>query len=175
MPGVFRLAFLIKIEQWTENLEEATVGGWLKAEGDPVAVGDSVVEIITDKVTFEWEAEQGGILRRIAASANSVVPVGYCIGVIADADESLPDVDAMNESVRAQKLRLGEERPLALGPPPRVKRTDGLGKIKRVRAVPAARRIAREAGIDLAEVAKALTEDRRITVEDVRQFIEGNG
>ncbi|MFQ5810930.1 MAG: E3 binding domain-containing protein, partial [Armatimonadota bacterium] len=51
----------------------------------------------------------------------------------------------------------------------------GLGKIKRVRAVPAARRIAREAGIDLADVAQALKEDRRITVADVEEFIRDGG
>jgi len=159
------VAFLIKIEQWTENLEEATVGVWLKAEGDPVAVGDSVVEIITDKVTFEWEAEEAGVLRRIVATDNSVVPIGYCIGVIADADEALPDVDAMNASLQEQ------ERPdWAPTATPRPE-SRGFGKIKRVRAVPAARRIAREAGIDLADVAQSLTEARRVTVEDVEHFI----
>ena len=159
------MAFLIKIEQWTENLEEATVGVWLKAEGDPVAVGESVVEIITDKVTFEWEAEEAGVLRRIVAADNSVVPIGYCIGVIASADEALPDVDAMNAALQEQ------ERPdWAPTAAPRPE-SRGFGKIKRVRAVPAARRIAREAEIDLADVAQSLTEARRITVEDVENFI----
>ncbi|MGD8240553.1 MAG: E3 binding domain-containing protein [Armatimonadota bacterium] len=163
------MAFLIRIEQWTENLEEATVGVWLKAEGDPVEAGESVVEIITDKVTFEWEAEQAGVLRRIAATENSVIPVGYCIGVIAAADEPLPDVDAMNAALQEQERPewAPAERPRGGARP--------LGKIKRVRAVPAARRIAREAEIDLADVAQALNEDRRITVADVEEFIRDRG
>ena len=160
------MAFLIRIEQWTENLEEATVGAWLKAEGDPVAVGESVVEIITDKVTFEWEAEQDGMLRRIAAPEKSVVPVGYCIGIIAGPDEPLPDVDAMNAALQQK------ERRITVAATGLVVRKEGFGKITRVRAVPAARRIAREAGVDLAQVAQVLTEDRRITVEDVQAFIE---
>ena len=159
------MALLIKIEQWTENLEEATVGAWLKAEQDTVAVGESVVEIITDKVTFEWESEQAGVLRRMAAAENSVVPVGYCIGVIADADEPLPDVDAMNAALQEQ------ERPEWAPAPGPGAEAHRFGKIKRVRAVPAARRIAREAGIDLADVAQSIKEDRRIAVEDVQEFI----
>lgn len=159
------MAFLIRIEQWAENLEEATVGQWLKAEGDQVAVGESVVEIITDKVTFEWEAEQAGVLRQIVATEKSVVPVGYVIGVVADPDEELPEVAAMNAQLA------GERRELALTAPREVVRKEGFGKIKKVRAVPAARRIARERGVDLAKVAATLSQDRPVTVEDVEDYL----
>ncbi|MFQ6132339.1 MAG: biotin/lipoyl-containing protein [Armatimonadota bacterium] len=161
------MAFLIKIEQWSENLEEATIGQWLKAEGDAIAVGESVVEIITDKVTFEWEAEEAGVLRQIVAAEKSVVPVGYVIGVIAAADEELPDVAAINEELTKQK------RELTLEAPREVVRKEGFGKIKKVRAVPAARRVARERNLDLAKVAEAISEDRPITVEDVEKYLQG--
>lgn len=161
------MAFLIKIEQWSENLEEATIGQWLKAEGDAIAVGESVVEIITDKVTFEWEAEEAGVLRQIVAAEKSVVPVGYVIGVIAAADEELPDVAAINEELTKQK------RELTLEAPRQVVRREGFGKIKKVRAVPAARRVARERNLDLAKVAEAISEDRPITVEDVEKYLQG--
>jgi pyruvate/2-oxoglutarate dehydrogenase complex dihydrolipoamide acyltransferase (E2) component len=158
------VALLIKIEQWSENLEEATVGRWLKSEGDPVAAAESVVEIITDKVTFEWEAEGAGVLRRIVAPEKSVVPVGYCIGIIAAAGEALPDVEAEN----TQLMATGRE--LTAGPR-EVVRKAGVGHITKVRAVPAARRIARERGVDLAAVAETLSEDRPITVADVEAFV----
>ncbi len=159
------MAFLIKIEQWSENLEEATIGQWLKGEGDPVELGEGVVEIITDKVTFEWEAEEAGVLRRIVAPEKSVVPVGYCIGVLGAGDEALPDVDAMNAALTEQR------RELRLEGPREVVRRVGFGKIKTVRAVPAARRIARENDVDLAEIAETLSEGRPITVEDVERYL----
>lgn len=160
------MAFLIKIEQWSENLEEATVGLWLKNEGDSVQVGEPVVEIITDKVTFEWEAEEAGVLRRIVAPEKSVVPVGYCIGIIGAPNEELPDVDAENSRL------MSAGRELAVEPRPVVRKA-GLGRIKKVRAVPAARRIARERGVDLAKVAQSISEDRPLTVADVERFLAG--
>jgi pyruvate dehydrogenase E2 component (dihydrolipoamide acetyltransferase) len=49
---------------------------WFKAEGDAVQVGDAVVELETDKVSYELESPIAGVLLKIVAEASSQVPVG---------------------------------------------------------------------------------------------------
>jgi 2-oxoglutarate dehydrogenase E2 component (dihydrolipoamide succinyltransferase) len=66
----------IVIPQAFENMEEATIGAWLKSEGDSVTPGDALCELITEKTTFPLEAEGSGVLRQIAVNEKSIVPVG---------------------------------------------------------------------------------------------------
>jgi pyruvate/2-oxoglutarate dehydrogenase complex dihydrolipoamide acyltransferase (E2) component len=157
----------IVIERWAENLDEATVGKWLKQEGDPIAVGDAVVEIITDKATFEWEAEEAGVLRKTWAADKSVVPVGYVIGFIGTPDEALPDVEDSNAALLADREASGLE--LTLDPAPQ-SRAPGAPR-KRIPATPAARRRAREADVSIEEVAAALGVEGRISEDDVERFL----
>ncbi|HUT36676.1 MAG TPA: dihydrolipoamide acetyltransferase family protein [Planctomycetota bacterium] len=125
------------------NVQEATVGQWLKHEGEAVTAGEPLFEAITDKATAEVKAEGSGVLRRILAKENSVVPVGQAIALIADADEPLPDT----ETLRA-----------AAGPaePSAVKASFG------------ARRLAKELSVDLAALVPSRA-DGRITEDDVRR------
>lgn len=60
---------------------------WLKAEGDPVAKGDALFEVETDKATMEVEAQAGGFLTQITAVAGQDVPVGAVIARISDSAE----------------------------------------------------------------------------------------
>ena len=53
------------VPQLGESIVEATVRRWLKQEGDPVSVGDPLVELETEKVNVEVAAEQSGVLARI--------------------------------------------------------------------------------------------------------------
>ena len=59
------MAAKIVVPELGESVIEATVGRWLKKEGDPVSVGDVVVELETDKVDLEVGAERAGVLARI--------------------------------------------------------------------------------------------------------------
>ncbi len=69
-----------------EGVIEAQIGAWLKAEGDPVALDEPLVEIETDKVTTELLAEQAGQLLQILAEEGAIVEVGQVIAVIGEAD-----------------------------------------------------------------------------------------
>ncbi len=60
---------------------------WLKAEGEQVVKGESLLEIETDKATVEIEAPAGGMLSRISAAAGDDIPVGQVIAVILAPDE----------------------------------------------------------------------------------------
>lgn len=164
---------LILIEKWAENLEEVTLNRWLKAEGDVLAAGDVLCEIITDKVTFEYEVSQPGVLRRIYCQEKSVLPVGYAIGFIGDPTEPLPEgVEERNQQLMAARetqdaldldlvASAGQMR-FNCGPGP---------SQRRVRATPAARRVAREAGVTVEEVAQWLQSEAPVAEADVRAYV----
>jgi pyruvate dehydrogenase E2 component (dihydrolipoyllysine-residue acetyltransferase) len=164
----------IRMEKWAENLAEVTIGEWLKHEGDPVAPGEAVAELITEKATFKYEPEAGGVLLRIYAPENSTVPVGFVIGYIGEPDEAPPaDIEAENQALlqaKREEARLSVDWPdesLPRGPAP----TPGAV----VRATPAARRLAREAGVSLEEIAASIGEARRISDRDVEAYIAEHG
>jgi 2-oxoglutarate dehydrogenase E2 component (dihydrolipoamide succinyltransferase) len=51
----------IHVPELGESVNDATVGRWLKSEGDEVKAGEPLVELETDKINFEVEAEQDGV------------------------------------------------------------------------------------------------------------------
>ncbi|MCA2983139.1 MAG: 2-oxoglutarate dehydrogenase complex dihydrolipoyllysine-residue succinyltransferase [Gemmatimonas sp.] len=73
----------IKVPPLGESIVEATVSRWLKKEGDAVAVGDSLVELETDKITVEVPALEAGTLASRAKGEGDVVAVGDVLGEIA--------------------------------------------------------------------------------------------
>ena len=92
----------IKVPPLGESIVEATVSRWLKNEGDPVASGETVVELETDKITVEVPALKGGVLVRRARNEGDVVAV----------DEVPGDVQAVL-GVRSQEVL----RPVGVLPP----------------------------------------------------------
>jgi len=119
----------IKVPPLGESIVEATVSRWLKKEGDAVAVGDTVVELDTDKITVEVPALKPGVLAKRAKNEGDVVHVDDVLGEI---DESAVPTAASAPS-----------RP---APAP-------ASQSETVKSSPAARRIADERGIDIAAVA----------------------
>lgn len=160
----------LRIPKASENLETATIGRWLKREGDRVETGDPIVEILTDKADFALEAEEPGWLRLIAAPDQSTVPVGYVIGIVAAKDEPLPDISAENaqllEAARAANELSAAARATVRQP---------VAGTRKVAATPAARRLAKEHGLDLAKVAAALPQGTVISADDIQRFLETHG
>ena len=153
----------VLLPKTNENMHEATLSRWFKAEGDAVSEKTPLVEVITDKATFELESPGAGILRRIVFPDKSVVPVGAIIALIADPEEVLPDVEAHNAALLSgARKELEALADLALA--------DGA---KKVRATPSAKKLAKEKGVSLEDVAKSLQGDHRITEEDVEAFLKG--
>ena len=66
---------ILKVPKLNENMDAAMVGPWAKTVGEPVNAGDIIVELVTDKATFELQAEEEGVLRAAAAPEKSTVPV----------------------------------------------------------------------------------------------------
>ena len=71
------------------TMESGAISAWLVEEGQEVQKGQALLEIATDKVTMEVEAQADGILRKILVPVGQEVPVSTTIGVIAAADEDI--------------------------------------------------------------------------------------
>jgi pyruvate/2-oxoglutarate dehydrogenase complex dihydrolipoamide acyltransferase (E2) component len=144
----------IRMPKIDANVEEATVGGWLVEVGERVEEGDKLVEIITDKATFELETEQGGYLREKLAPEKSVLPVGYVLALVSDEpDEPLPDVGEENRQVmerHREQMLFG-----AVPEEPEAEETTGAEEEtenRTARATPAARRLARREGVSIEQI-----------------------
>src|SRR5688500_17726192 len=72
----------IRVPTLGESIVEATVGKWLKQVGDPVAAGETLVDLETDKVNVEVPAEHSGVLEQIIKGEGQNVGVGEVIGVL---------------------------------------------------------------------------------------------
>lgn len=128
----------IKVPPLGESIVEATVSRWLKKEGDVVAVGDSLVELETDKITVEVPALEAGTLTARAKGEGDVVAVGDVLGEI---------VAGANSATAPAVASAPATAPAA--PAPAVVAPTHAGEAK---VSPAAARTAAEAGINTADV-----------------------
>ncbi|HUN32265.1 MAG TPA: dihydrolipoamide acetyltransferase family protein [Trebonia sp.] len=74
----------IKMPRLSDTMEEGAISTWRKHPGDPIAVGDVLVEIETDKAVMEYEAYQAGILSKILVDEGQVVGIGAAIALVDD-------------------------------------------------------------------------------------------
>lgn len=130
------------------TMRTGSVGKWYKREGESVEKGEPIVEIISEKATYDLEAPASGILRKILVNEGEDAPVDAVIAIITAPNEQVPE-----EELRA---KVPEET---------------IEAKERILASPAAKRLAREHGVDLFLV-KGTGPDGRIVEEDVRRFIE---
>jgi len=142
----------IKMPKLTENDEEQTVTAWHKKEGEAVRKGEPLVTITTSKAAWELESPRAGLVRAILAGANSSVPIGYVIALIGEAGDPLPDVSASNRELTERHAHKAPPAPVKAGASPGA-------NAGAPRATPAARRLARERGVDLALVRVACKMD----------------
>lgn len=145
--------------------EKGTLVSWLKAEGKSVTKGEPLMEVETDKATVEVEAPASGILAHVAAAPGDEVPVGQRIAVILAPGESLA-----KENTKAATTTPSLSAPTA--PPPRASSAPELQAAPmtgRIAASPAAKRIAKEKGIDLSALKRGSGPGGTIVAEDVLQ------
>ena len=166
----------IHVPELGESVADATVGRWLKSEGDRVTAGEPVVELETDKINFEVEAEQDGVLVSIAKGEGETVGVGEVIGTLGDGAAPEDTEPERAEEPEAEQLQATEPKVAPEAQETEAERTEieetanGHREEEGVRASPSVRRLAREYDIDLAGVAGSGS-GGRITKDDVERLI----
>ncbi len=143
------------------TMSEGKLAKWLKKEGDPIASGDIIAEIETDKATMEFEAVDEGTLGKILVPDDTEgVKVNQPIAILLEEGEdesALKDVQAPKTphppAPSPASGRGGEQAPQPVSPlPPAGEGHGGEGKGNRIFASPLARRIAKDRGLDLARI-----------------------
>jgi pyruvate dehydrogenase E2 component (dihydrolipoamide acetyltransferase) len=138
----------------SDTMEEGTILRWLKRDGEHVVRGEELVEIETDKASMTYESDREGMLRRVAREGDTLA-VGELIARIGDSVSAAPATEPP-----ATAVALSQQTPAAMpnGQPTDRRSTESpIGQQPkhagaRVKASPLARRIARESGVDLADV-----------------------
>jgi pyruvate dehydrogenase E2 component (dihydrolipoamide acetyltransferase) len=176
------------------TMEKGNLAKWLKKEGDKIKSGDVIAEIETDKATMEYEAIEDGTLAKIVVPEGTQdVAVNSVIAVLAGEGEDVKAAASAAQSAPPQKAAEKKSEPVAAAPQPSAQRPAEAGAAPRpqkpppptVEAVPAARgnrifssplarRLAKEASIDLNRV-QGSGPHGRIIARDIEQAKSGKG
>jgi len=186
------------------TMEKGNLAKWLKKEGDTVKSGDVIAEIETDKATMEVEAVDEGILAKIVVPEGTAdVPVNQVIALIAEEGEDPKSVTAPVGGAPAPAPKAEEAPAPAAAPasqanpvqgdqsahmsyarvdqapagPAQGGKPNGAGQQaggNRIFASPLAKRIAKEAGIDIASI-QGSGPHGRVVEKDVRAALQGGG
>lgn len=141
----------IKVPELAESISEGTISQWLINVGDKVEKGGSVVELETDKVNVEIIAEDSGIVSKLLGEPGDTVEVGATIAIL-DANGAAVEVSTPAPANEQPKQETTEAPKAAAPSAEQNKALQGLPNTNRPIASPAARKMARELGIDLNEV-----------------------
>ncbi len=147
----------IKVPELAESITEGSIAQWVKKVGDRVEKGEFIVELETDKVNAEIISEEAGVLTQILAEEGDTVLVGQVIAVVEAGEGAAPA-----PTTAAATPAAPQAAPAPVAAAPVVEETSG----ERVIASPAARKLAREKGIDLAAVSP-VDPQGRVRVQDV--------
>ena len=132
------------------DMQEGTLVRWVRTEGESISKGDVLAEIETDKATVEVESSASGIIRKLLVDQGAIVPIGAPIAIVGTKDEK---IEAPSTTVLASetpsKPEVDTPPTAAPLPAPKPEAAADMGPSK---ASPLARRMAREAAVDLARI-----------------------
>lgn len=174
------------------TMEKGIVERWLKKEGDYVRKGESLLEIMTDKVTIEVESYHTGYLKKILAEEGEEIPVTEVIAYIGEEDEKIPEEIVRKKIAPLEvskeekvKVKVGEkekipikkiieyekerEREIRKGK----EKEEEITKVKRkkILASPLAKKLAKEMSIDLSKISGTGPKGR-IVKADILRVVE---
>ncbi|PIC99519.1 2-oxoglutarate dehydrogenase complex dihydrolipoyllysine-residue succinyltransferase [Sporosarcina sp. P29] len=141
----------IRVPELAESITEGTIAKWLKQPGENVDKGEFIVELETDKVNVEVISEEAGVLSELLAAEGDTVEVGQVIAIVGEGSgapaQQAPQ--ATEAAAPAPAPAQKEETPA----PAATAVTEEASSSDRTIASPAARKLAREKGINLADVS----------------------
>jgi len=147
------------------TMTEGTVTKWLKNEGDAVAVGDELFEVETEKLTNIIESTAEGVLLKITVQEGETVECFAPVAYVGQPGESVGD-PVVSTAKASQPAT--PKNPAVAGAVVAVAAAATAGG--RIIASPAAKKLARENGVDLSQVTAA-NPKKRIALADVRTFL----
>jgi len=148
------------------DMESGTVVRWMKEEGEPVRAGEPVVEVMSEKVSFEVTSPVDGEVYRIVVPPDQEVPIGRVLAVVKEAGDFERDLDLEVQKAEVSLEARTVERPPATIPIERRVQDAQANRDGRVRASPLARRLAEKHRLDLATI-QGTGPGGRITRDDV--------
>jgi pyruvate dehydrogenase E2 component (dihydrolipoamide acetyltransferase) len=159
------LATKIVMPRLSLTMKTGSVIQWFKKEGEKVEKEEPVVEVLSDKVTYDVESPASGILKKILAEEGMDVPVGATLAFVAAPDEEVSEGE-IQEIVAGSTPSRGAEAETA-----RSKQVEAPVAGERIIASPAAKRLARDHKVDLTLVHGTGAQGR-IVEEDVQAFLD---
>jgi 2-oxoglutarate dehydrogenase E2 component (dihydrolipoamide succinyltransferase) len=173
-----------------ESIMEATILNWVKKEGDPVALDETILEIATDKVDSEIPSPVAGVMGEILFKENDVVPVGTVIArILTEARTAAPKPSPAVTEPTAMKKEVSPPPPLpqngasngrpagASERPVNRQPAVQVGELSRTSAgrfySPLVRNIAKQEGIDSAELDRIPGSglEGRFTKRDILDYV----
>ncbi|MDW8425868.1 MAG: dihydrolipoamide acetyltransferase family protein [Meiothermus sp.] len=188
----------VVLPELAESVVEGEILRWLVNEGDPLQKDQPFVEVMTDKVTVELPSPLAGVLLQKLVKEGDVVPVHAPIALVAEPGEvtapisdqkptPAPSIQAQEERSIVEPGQVAEDdganlslfkpdskpeqvkNPFSKAAPLQAAESSTVAQPRRVIAVPAARKLARELGLDIAQVPGS-GPGGRVRVEDVRAY-----
>ena len=156
------MAYEVQMPKWGLTMKTGKIARWLVAEGGAVAVGQPLLEVETDKITNVVESPAGGVLLQIVSPQGEVVPVMQVIGIIGESGEAVAAPASQSADAVASPAAPAPSGAKIQGSATQASTAQG-----EVRAMPAARKAAKELGVDLATVT-GTGRDGIVTEKDVR-------
>ena len=175
------MAIPVEMPKMSDTMEEGVLVAWLAEEGSPVAAGDVIAQVETDKATMDLEVYDDGVLLKQVAGEGDSIPIGGLIAVLGKAGEDVSAVlgryggdggaaaspAAPATEAPAAEAPVVETAPAGDGAISAVSNVDANGRVK---ASPLARRMAKEHGVSLASISGSGPEGR-IVRRDVESLI----
>lgn len=184
------MATNIVVPELGDSVIEATIIRWTKNEGDTVKIGETLVELETEKANFEVAADKNGVLSKIEKKENDDVEVGDVIGTIEESDKATDTSEKQKEKTGEQKkeqekkeskqpeeekveeLTAKKEKPEIEDKEDKKEHKEPeVGEDSGSRITPVAMELAKQNDIDISKI-KGTGPSGRITKEDVEKFLE---
>ncbi|MBQ1330574.1 MAG: E3 binding domain-containing protein, partial [Desulfovibrio sp.] len=153
------MAYEVQMPKWGLTMKTGKIARWSVQEGERVEKGKPLLEVETDKITNVVEAPESGVLLKILVAKGQTAAVKSVIAVIGQPGENVDAWEAQGQPVAEGAPKAPASKAAPVG-----KAAGG-----EVRAMPAARRVARELGIDLSQVA-GTGKDGAVTEKDVLAY-----
>ena len=163
-------AEIVLMPKMSDTMTEGVIAAWHKKVGDPVKSGELLAEVETDKATMEYESYNTGTLLYLGAEAGKSVPVNGVLAIIGEKDadwQTLLKAHQAKGTGDAKATEAKKETPQQAQPAAETSAAHGSNG--RIKASPLAKKLAKDKGIDIAQIPGS-GDQGRITKRDVENF-----